>query len=66
MLASISFYERSSTFKFVKDVIEITEPLKKIGIIRFYYAELLDSQYISSLVKDDQMMREFIKNARLR
>lgn len=65
MLISIQDYEKTSTYRFIKDVIEITEPLKKLGIVHFYYVELTEiegSHYIGGLVNNDQMMRTFIKH----
>ena len=62
MASVLTDYKNSSVYKNIKDVIEITEPLKKIGITRFYYVELIDSEYISGLVNDDPMVTMFIKN----
>ncbi len=60
MVISVNDYEKSSTYRFINDVIEITEPLNKLGVIYFIYAELTGCYYISCLVNNDQMIRDFI------
>ena len=62
MLISINNYEKSSTYKLVKDIIEITEPLKNIGVSYFIYAELDLNCSIRILVNNDSMIRDFINN----
>jgi|GEM_PF-3805192 hypothetical protein len=37
MVISIKDYEKSSTYKFIKDVIEVTKPLNKLSIVYFIY-----------------------------
>ena len=61
MVTSIRDYEKSSTYKFIKDVMEITQPLKKLGIKYFIYAELTVDYHINCLVNNDKMIRDFIK-----
>ena len=60
MVISIKAYEQSSTYKFVKEVIEVTKPLNKLGIVYFIYGELSGCYYISCLVNNDKMIRDFI------
>lgn len=60
MVFSISEYEKSSTYKFIKDVKEVTKPLEQLGVTYFIYAELKDDYYISCLVNNDKMIRDFI------
>ncbi len=60
MVISIKAYEQSSTYKFVKEVIEVTKPLNKLGIVYFIYGELSGCYYISCLVNNDKMVRDFI------
>ena len=55
-------YEKTSIHKLTKNVIEIIEPLKKIGIIYFSYAEIIDSRYFRGLVSNDDIARAFIKD----
>ena len=62
MVISINHYEKSSTYKLVKDIIEITEPLKNIGVSYFIYAELDLNCSIRILVNNDSMIRDFINN----
>jgi DNA-binding CsgD family transcriptional regulator len=59
MVVSVNEYERSSTYTLIKDVMEISAPLNKLGITYFIYAEL-KGFYISCLVNNDQMIRNFI------
>ena len=60
MVISIKDYEKSSTYKFIKDVIEVTKPLNKLGVVYFIYGELTGCYYISCLVNNDKMVRDFI------
>ena len=60
MVISIDKYEKSSTYNFIKDVIEISKPLNNLGIAYFIYAELKNYYYISCLVNNDKMIRNFI------
>lgn len=66
MVTSIRDYENSSTYKFIKDVIEITQPLKKLGIQYFIYAELTGDYHINCLVNNDKMIRDFINYSGLK
>lgn len=59
-MISINDYEKSSTYQFIQNMQEITMPLKKIGIKYFIYSELTSSYHISTLVNNDEMIREFI------
>ena len=62
MVISIKSYENSSTYKFIRDTIEVTAPLNKLGVKYFLYAELTGCYYISCLVNNDKMIRDFIDN----
>ncbi|MGI9214728.1 MAG: helix-turn-helix transcriptional regulator, partial [Gammaproteobacteria bacterium] len=62
MVISISAYEKSSTYKFIKEVKEINQPLNQLGVTYFIYAELKEDYYISCLVNNDKMIRDFINH----
>lgn len=59
MVISVDKYEKSSTHKFIKYVKEVTKPLNNLGVTYFIYAELKD-YYISCLINNDKMIRDFI------
>jgi len=66
MVISVNDYEKSSTYRFVKDVKAVTEPLNKLGVTYFIYAELRGYYYISCLVNNDRMIRDFINYSGLK
>lgn len=66
MLTSVSNYENSYTYKLINDIQEITQPLRKIGVQYFLYMRLTASHYVTSLVDNDKMAREFINSVGLK
>lgn len=59
-------YENSYTYKLINDIQKITSPLRKIGVAYFLYMKLTDSHYVTILVDNDAMFREFINNVGLK
>jgi len=64
-ILDIKTYEKSTTYKFLPDIVALTEPLKKINIPYFSYIEFdpcHQDQRVKALVNDDNVVRYFIKN----
>ena len=55
-------YEKSSLHKLAREVKEIIEPLRKIGIVYFSCAEIIDSCYFRGIVSDTYVAKAFIKD----
>ena len=53
-------YFKASTFRFIPDIVEITEPLKKIGVTYFCYLEI--SQTIACLINQEEIAASYIEN----
>ncbi len=65
MVISIKAYEKSSTYKFIRDTIDVTAPLNKLGVKYFLYAELTGCYYITKVYIQiiKLLLRVFIKYA---